>query len=455
MIKRFLVVLFALGLVAAFSMPAAAVDVKFSGYYSVWGFYDDNHGLGDKNVAGGDNESASHAFYSQRLRLNTVFQVADGLKLTTACDIMEKVWGANRDAGAPSYTGGGDYKRATWDEENIDFDKLYVSFAVPIGTFYVGVMPENKWGTAFGDDIYNNLGIIRYIGNTGPWTYMAYITKGNEGDLGSSSPEESDADNDWYTAAVTYKADTCEAGLLYRYVNDKSQTFKYHDLTLSDHGNYDMQYHVLTPYAKATFGPVYVEGQIYYAFGNDAIEWESGVPGNDQDLDSLTAYVMAKVDLEPVYIGAQIAYAQGDDDMDDDEVNDALGTGTAYNPCLILGNWELNHWVGATGTANGVEVGAEMKNVLFYQIFAGIRPIEKLDVKVSVAYAEPDEKVGGNDDEYGTEFDITATYKIYDNLSYTVGFGYLCAGDYFEGPDANRGKVDDNYLVMNNLKLTF
>ena len=35
MIKRFLAVLFALGLIAAVSQPAAAVDVKFSGSYFV------------------------------------------------------------------------------------------------------------------------------------------------------------------------------------------------------------------------------------------------------------------------------------------------------------------------------------------------------------------------------------------------------------------------------------
>ena len=444
MIKRFLAVLFALGLIAVFSIPAAAVDVKFSGYYSVWGFHDDNHNLGD-----GDDESPSNDFYSQRLRLNTIFQVTDGLRLTTACDIMEKMWGTERQR----HFAGGDDVDLPKDESNIDFDKVYVSFDVPFGTFHVGYMPDNQYGTVFGDDIYTNLGIIRYIGTTGPWTYCAYITKKEELDANS---DESDADEDWYTAFVNYNWDSGEAGLLYRYINDA---------TMSDDGTpgppdegYKIQGHVLTPYVKATFGPVYVEGQIYYAFGDDALEWEESGPGReDVDLDSLTAYIMARVDLQQFYVGAQFAYAQGDDDPYDDEENGYLGTGTRYNPCLILGNWEFNHWTGPTGTANGDEfgVGSQMYNVLFYQVFAGIKPIEKLDIKVSAAYAEPDEEVRGNDDEYGSEFDITATYKIYDNLSYMVGFGYLCAGDYFEGRDDDRGDTDDNYLVMNKLTLTF
>jgi hypothetical protein len=218
-----------------------------------------------------------------------------------------------------------------------------------------------------------------------------------------------------------------------------------------------MQYHILSPYVRATFGPLYVEGQIYYAFGDDAVDLEheyKKIDVEDKDVDSFTAYVMAKFDLEPFYVGAQFAYAEGDDDNDDDEINDLLGTGSAYDPCLILGNWELNHWIGKTGNANNFGVGDEMYNVLFYQLFAGYTPIEKLHLKASVSYADTDEEVEHNDDEYGTEFDITATYKIYDNLAYTVGFAYLWAGDYFEGPD-NKGKTDDNYLLMNNLKLTF
>ena len=36
---------------------------------------------------------------------------------------------------------------------------------------------------------------------------------------------------------------------------------------------------------------------------------------------------------------------------------------------------------------------------------------------------------------YGTEIDLTGTYKITDNLSYMLGVGYLFTGDYFKGYD--------------------
>ena len=54
----------------------------------------------------------------------------------------------------------------------------------------------------------------------------------------------------------------------------------------------------------------------------------------------------------------------------------------------------------------------------------------------------------------GNEFDISATYKIYDNLSYMVGFGYLWAGDAFMGSNSG-ATIDNDYLVTHKLTLSF
>ena len=57
-------------------------------------------------------------------------------------------------------------------------------------------------------------------------------------------------------------------------------------------------------------------------------------------------------------------------------------------------------------------------------------------------------------DKYGYEADVTATYKIYDNLSYMLGAGYLWTGDYFKGTsDANQ--VGNDYILLNQLTLNF
>ena len=80
------------------------------------------------------------------------------------------------------------------------------------------------------------------------------------------------------------------------------------------------------------------------------------------------------------------------------------------------------------------------------------------------AWLKADEKprVAGvqfTDDEYGKEFDIYATYKVYNNLSYTVGFGYFWTGDYFKGDTSTLAgsvnSVTNDYLIVNKLTFTF
>jgi hypothetical protein len=96
-----------------------------------------------------------------------------------------------------------------------------------------------------------------------------------------------------------------------------------------------------------------------------------------------------------------------------------------------------------------------MLNAYLFQVFAGASPRENLSVKASLTYTYSDEKPSGYiDKDYGTEFDVTASYKLYDNLDYTVGFGYLFTGHYFKGDDTDN-VVDDTYLLMNRLQVNF
>ena len=85
--KKFLIVLLSLGLIAAFSMTASAADVKFSGSYYVVGVYEDNDALADNDLA------PSRAFFFQRVRIEPVFQIAEGLTLSVRMDALEKQWG--------------------------------------------------------------------------------------------------------------------------------------------------------------------------------------------------------------------------------------------------------------------------------------------------------------------------------------------------------------------------
>jgi hypothetical protein len=100
-------------------------------------------------------------------------------------------------------------------------------------------------------------------------------------------------------------------------------------------------------------------------------------------------------------------------------------------------------------------VDGPMTNAWFFQGRVGVKPIPGLDTMLSVSYAKTDQKPAGfTGGTYGTEVDLTGTYKITNNLSYMLGFGYLFTGDYFKGKSGSNTVVDD-YLLINKLTLTF
>ena len=106
-------------------------------------------------------------------------------------------------------------------------------------------------------------------------------------------------------------------------------------------------------------------------------------------------------------------------------------------------------------------------NTIIYNGFVGFDPTPKLNVEAALTYATVAEKAlsvaGGvvtsaDSDKLGTEFDVSLTYKLYDNLTYMVGAGYLWTGDYFRGATAAGAtplKIDNDYILMNKLTLSF
>ena len=105
---------------------------------------------------------------------------------------------------------------------------------------------------------------------------------------------------------------------------------------------------------------------------------------------------------------------------------------------------------------------AKYNNVI-YSTFAGINPTPKLNLEANLIYATVAEKAlsktagvvrNSDSDKLGWEVDLKATYKIYDNLTYMVGAGYLWTGDYFKGTNSAQ-QIDNNYLLMNQLTLSF
>ena len=189
-------------------------------------------------------------------------------------------------------------------------------------------------------------------------------------------------------------------------------------------------------------------------------------------MNGVEYYISARYNFGPGYVGFQYGHSPGDDPdtQDKNEGGIILSGYDLWQPCLILYNDWLDRFAGnmgiaTRGSSSVPPFSSAFNNADLYQIFLGYNPTPKLALRTSFTMVFADEKpVGCNpetgacgrfvDDEIGQEFDIQATYKLFDNLEYMIGFGYLWTGDFFKGADKNQ-KIRDDYLIIHQVSLTF
>ena len=453
--KRLWLVLLSLGLVMAFSVSALAVDVKFSGEYYAQGMYLDRTDVLDAS----DGSDPSTAFFFQRFRLGTDFIVSPCLKLVTRVDIMERVW--EPDNTGKNSVGTVVAQNIDTDARNVDWDIAYINYVSPIGLFQVGYMEDYVWGTVWGNRTTGpTTGQIKYFVPIGPVTMVFAYAKEDENDYSIQYPgvlaEDIDQDSFRVGPIFNFKSDAVagEAGVLFTY--DPVRQYRTLPLTPAT-APFKQDVYTIQPYFKAKFGPVAMQGELNYAFGER--DYETDLV-DDQDINSLSAWLDADANFGMFSVGGSLAYVMGQDPKEED-IQDALTGGRDWNPCLIMGNNNMFYsWIGpiggavATTTATPFKnsVDGELNNVIFGQIRGSVTPIPELTAGMSISMAQADEDFGGDSDK-GFEVDLTGTYKITNNLSYMLGLGYYFTGDFYKGTtDAD---LDDDYVVLNKLTLSF
>jgi hypothetical protein len=462
--KKLLIGFLAVGLIMGFAMTASAQpNIKASGQLYMQGTYTDNVTL----IKGGD----ARANVANRMRMQFEIQIQEGLKLTTRFDALERAWGQTgavltQNTTNP-LTANFIYNRP---EQNISFERAYVTFNALYGVFDVGYQQSRIWGTcAFCDDYDTDAGVhYRYM--TGPWTFglewekradasQTSFTNGlfpaqqGEGSAaqGGTNLGGTDNDHDIYHIYAIYRWATGQAGLRYEFDRDASagriaanQALTLNGVTL---GSYTTSFHELAPYVQWNYGPFALEGELRYIWGK--IDRDGSAV--DIDRKGYSAYLMGKYTMAAFYGGLEFAWITGDDAGTTDKWEAGVAGGQAWDPLLMFGNYWYTKYHGAMGGA----IGPNEANLLMFKPFVGMKVNPQLEVVAQFAWLKADQKPAGYaNDDYGKEFDIYASYKIYNNLTYTVGFGYFWTGDYFKGSSAATN-LDDNFLLMNSLNLTF
>lgn len=415
--KKCLSAVVAICLVVLLAVPAMALDTKFSGQYRVRGFHNSNLGL--------DDNDASDSYLNMRFRLQTDFMVSDHLTVTTRFDALDnKLFGAS------------DSNTARGDADNIDFDRAYMTIKTDMGTFMAGRMSGGTWGTLFNDSE-GERDRLRWHNSFGDLTLYTLYEKNAEGDIGR---EVSDQDNDIYYLGAAYKMENISAGLLYGYVNNKAVP------TQSD------QYHLFIPYVIGQFGPFGFQGEMRYnGFGDREFDDPAL---DDRDFDQMAYNLEGTFSMDMFKFELGYAYTSGQDAGDDD-LTGYSGLGEDWQKVWILTNSEDSNLLGGLGGFGNLASGAAAATGA--QIFYGgvtVMPMEKLDVKFLVAYAEADETPGGVDDEFGWEYDLFLNYKLLDNLTYSFVAAYLDAGDFWVDAGGTND-LEDNFHLFNQLSLRF
>lgn len=418
-------ILVALCLVIAMAAPALAVDVSFSGVYRVRALLDYNRGVYENTgVALSNNQDD---WFDMRLRFTTEFKVADNLKLITRIDAWDNaVWGTGAAA-----------------EETINMDRIYIEYTSPIGFFRIGRASAGNWGTDFAGDSSVDEDQISYVLPVGKFYIGLKYAKVVENDFSSLSSANTDFDK--WIASVTYRGENVTGGLLYGLYDDESNTLA--ALSGAAGGLFSTsstQLHLLTPYFKATFGDLYLEGEYIYGWGQIDFD-RTGF--RTIDLEASALWFKAAYTMGPATIFGAYAYAEGDAD----DLNSTLG-GIApekeynailpitsdgdFTPLLIL--WDSNNQKALGANIGGWDyLGANNLNSYFGAscfVFGGTYQVnEKVGLGLTIGYAEADDVPSGWDDDYGWEYDISLTWQIQDNLKFTSIFAYLDAGDIYKG----------------------
>ena len=407
--KKLTIIGLAICFAFALAAPATAVDVDFSGDYTVKGFYTSHWDL--------DKDTASNAYMNMCFSLETVFKASDILSVTTNFDALDGVWGEN--------TG----------KTNTDFTRAYMTIKAPIGTFSVGRMIAGVWGTSFLDDEVDR-DRIKYVKKIDNLTLYALFQKNAENDDATGPADASDEDSDTYYLLGKYKAESTTSGLLLAFTNNKT--------------NPDATTHVYTaiPYFVSKFGPLAVQGELGYKWG----ETDYDADQDDLDIKKLAYNLEATYNFGPASVMAGYAFVSGDDDATDDENSAYGGVGADWEKLFILTYDEdpVNN-LGNVGNLTAIgDYGAKI-------IYGGatFSPLDNLELGVVVGMADADEvQLRNQEDDIGVEYDLTLNWQIYDNLTYTAIAAFLDAGDIWKGGVADE-EIENTYALFHQLELAF
>ncbi len=524
---RFMVAICAVLMIAA---PAMALEIDVTGFYFVQTYNNSNENL--------DKDDATNDFGTMELMVKPVFKINDNITLTTQFTaLQDHVWGDDANPKAtvfpfPVGSGGTDQIDPA---NNFDWKAAYMTIKSPIGGFIVGRYIDTPWGTGFGDSTasHDTTGTnslqkdrVMWVIPLGDFISGAVYQRNEEFDKGTAV-----SDQDFTKAYVfsAYKQENWSAGLLFANYTHKnylsSKNLAYAATTagyasvgapyavpigggattelftgptagtgswVGDSDSYyatrgELTLWVLDPYFKGQFGPVGIEAELLYGWGDVD---QNGAGTDDIDAQGMGYFVDLSYALGPVKLSAGTNYVQGDSNYLDDtasplgyfersidhergflmtsdtsKLEDSLGGQVTTSPWngagLNMGN-ESGGPGSVTGTAGyqSFYVGADWQinekwklSGFFTTLTADDAPYTNPLGLLSQTTLQPIPNVQW-DDEVGQEYDVTLTWNIMNNLTFKGLFAYLDAGDFWKQGNPDK-EIENNTTIYTQLIVEF
>jgi hypothetical protein len=444
--KKLSVIALAVAACMLFAIPAMAVDVDFSGYYRVRGFFDDTQSLND-------DERTAQAKFDHRFRIQPIFKITDRLTLSTKFEGLDRAnWGDSE-------------ADISGTDKNFDMERAWVDAEFDMFTLQFGRMVAGTCGLQYcnADQDQDRIKVI--LKGIDPFYLDFTYTKYDEQDYNSTS---ADLDKDGYAVMGAYKAEGMEGGLLIEYVTDATNS---NAMTATP---YTSKYTIIDPFFKGVFGMVTVEAEMQWATG-DYADYDGATA--DVDLDAMRYVLDVGFDFGMMTAGVGYAHSDGRS-YDENDYTTARFGGNDWEPLLILtgffdhsgagqlggiGNFNEKNAMNTTnvpvraGAAGPATTWGDAGYDIFY-LYGSYPVMENLTLNAIWGWATADEtdRFAANcDDAIGWDFDIGAKWQIMDNMTYDIKLGYFSPDDFWKAGVAGARDPDETYSIMHSVMVTF
>jgi hypothetical protein len=444
-LKKTVAIAAAAGALAAISVPAMALENEFHGSYYFGTLFSNYNNGGSGNFVPTLENPKTNNYFEQRARIQYIAKASDDLKLVTHFEIDNQFGKSTATTANNNKTNGVGLDA---DVVNIEVKHAYLDFN--IGKNFntkLGIQPykDTLKGLFIDADIPGittttklgaytlGLGFTRFVDN-----YYAVPAAGTGA---TTATRVGDLNQDLFMLDNTFafSKDT-KAALSYYFLANYAT---------ADARNLN---HTLGLSGETKIGPVALSGFVAKQLGHSRTA--AGARGSNH---GWAANAAAKMAVGPGTARAGFLFTSGDKSTTDNDNNGwAPTTVSSYNESGLI--------ILARNTANSpgntdqyIRRSITNQAVAFLGYDAKLSDKLSLDGGVGAAWVPSSAGAPNNNasDFMGTELGLTASYKLYSNLTLQAQAGYMILGGYYEDSAAGAKDPENPYTMRLRARFAF